>query len=204
MNIFLLDNSPSLLAKAHDDNRCAKMCLETAQMLTDTIRGLGTCDHPRWLYKPCNPTHRIVRFLVSHSPCNAGPLLSEVFTIGLELGQEYSRRFGKQHKSHTYLLQLFNHCSNYYNLILTDSLPILTQHQPPCLSNIRASENRSKLFAYANYPVYRSDISPAQLVNLYRLYFVTKRNIRYEHTQPPEWFAQTLAQAKSLGLTIGA
>jgi hypothetical protein len=93
MNIFFLDENPTLSAKYHVDKHVVKMILETAQLLcgvhhtTDQV----TDQVP---YKLSHKNH----------PCAvwARESLSNYLylcELGLELGKEYTYRYGKKHKS---------------------------------------------------------------------------------------------------------
>jgi hypothetical protein len=93
MNIFFLDENPTLSAKYHVDKHVVKMILETAQLLcgvhhtTDQV----TDQVP---YKLSHKNH----------PCAiwARESLSNYLylcELGLELGKEYTYRYGKRHKS---------------------------------------------------------------------------------------------------------
>ena len=93
MNIFFLDENPTLSAQYHVDKHVVKMILETAQLLcgvhhtTDQV----TDQVP---YKLSHKNH----------PCAvwARESLSNYLylcELGLELGKEYTYRYGKRHKS---------------------------------------------------------------------------------------------------------
>ena len=91
MNIFVTSNCPEKSAKNLDDRRCIKMCLETAQMLSTALRELGSVDSK--LYKSTHKNH----------PCNVWvreTSMNYVWTLAhFEfLLEEYTARYGKQHK----------------------------------------------------------------------------------------------------------
>ena len=97
MNIFFLDENPTLSAKYHVDKHVVKMILETAQLLcsvhhvTDQDTDQDTDQVP---YKLSHKNH----------PCAiwARESLSNYLylcELGLELGKEYTYRYGKRHKS---------------------------------------------------------------------------------------------------------
>ena len=97
MNIFFLDENPTLSAKYHVDKHVVKMILETAQLLcsvhhvTDQATDQVTDQVP---YKLSHKNH----------PCAiwARESLSNYLylcELGLELGKEYTYRYGKRHKS---------------------------------------------------------------------------------------------------------
>jgi len=93
MNIFFLDENPTLSAKYHVDKHVVKMILETAQLLCSVhhVTGQYTDQVP---YKLSHKNH----------PCAvwARESLSNYLylcELGLELGKEYTYRYGKKHKS---------------------------------------------------------------------------------------------------------
>jgi len=99
MNIFYLDHDQATCAKFHCDKHVVKMILETAQILCATHDRYG--EHQDWMYKP---TH------VSH-PCTlwAGDSVAHydwLHKLGMELCYEYTRRYGKVHKTQSILKQL--------------------------------------------------------------------------------------------------
>jgi hypothetical protein len=97
MNIFFLDENPTLSAQYHVDKHVVKMILETAQLLCgvhhmtvhDTIHDTGQVP-----YKLSHKNH----------PCSiwCRESLSNYLylcELGLELSKEYTYRYGKRHKS---------------------------------------------------------------------------------------------------------
>lgn len=90
MNIFILDNSPTLAATYYCDKHCLKLCVEIAQLTCSTANLNG-------LTSPYKTTHK-------NHPCSIWVRSSVdnwLWTIehGLELCYEYTRRYGKRHKS---------------------------------------------------------------------------------------------------------
>ena len=90
MNIFLLDKNPSKCAAYHCDKHVVKMILESAQMLCTAHWQTGS-------EAPYKPTH------VNH-PCNLWLLQSLdnynfLCNLGYELCKEYTRRYGRVHKT---------------------------------------------------------------------------------------------------------
>jgi hypothetical protein len=111
MNVFFLDENPKLSAQYHVDKHVVKMILETAQLLcgvhhmTDqvTTKYRPSTDQVTTKYPPS--THQ-VPYKLSHKnhPCAvwARQSLSNYLylcELGLELGKEYTYRYGKRHKS---------------------------------------------------------------------------------------------------------
>lgn len=94
MNIFALDQDPAKAAAFHCDVHVVKMILESAQMLSTVLRGIGA-DCPS-LYKPTHAKH----------PCTiwAGETRSNflwLVSLATELGKEHARRHSpkRPHKS---------------------------------------------------------------------------------------------------------
>lgn len=92
MNIFVLSTDPALAAQALCDKHIVKMCLETAQLLSTAARLHGAnCGD---LYRPTHVNH----------PCSIWTRSSRenyrwLLLHGNAIGQEYSQRYGKIHKS---------------------------------------------------------------------------------------------------------
>jgi len=94
MNIFFLDENPKLSAKYHVDKHVVKMILETAQLLCSVHHVI---DPPNIHQVPYKLSHK-------NHPCAvwARESLSNYLylcELGLELGKEYTYRYGKKHKS---------------------------------------------------------------------------------------------------------
>lgn len=92
MNVFFCDWDPNQAARSLANRHVVKMTLETAQILSTTARLQGR-EHES-LYRPTHKKHPVVRGCVSN-PVYAGWVLLH----GRALAEEYTRRFGKVHKS---------------------------------------------------------------------------------------------------------
>lgn len=79
-------------AQAHYDKHVVKMCLEYAQILS-TVSGRG--------YKPTHKNHPCVKWAAA-APENYAWL----YNLAIELGREYTQRYGRVHKSTLALLDL--------------------------------------------------------------------------------------------------
>lgn len=96
MNIFYTSTDPLICATALDDKRLVKMCLETAQMCSTTVRIINLMpDTPAINSLLLAPTH------VNH-PCNIwarSNLLNLHWLVqhGLHLCREYGARYMKVH-----------------------------------------------------------------------------------------------------------
>jgi hypothetical protein len=93
MNIFFLDENPTMSAQYHVDKHVVKMILETAQLLC----GVHHATAPDNTYVPYKLSHK-------NHPCSiwARTSLSNYLylcELGLELCKEYTYRYGKRHKS---------------------------------------------------------------------------------------------------------
>jgi hypothetical protein len=94
MNIFFLDENPKLSAQYHVDKHVVKMILETAQLLCGVHHSINPFSDLQVPYKLSHKNH----------PCAiwARESLSNYLylcELGLELGKEYTYRYGKKHKS---------------------------------------------------------------------------------------------------------
>jgi Pyrimidine dimer DNA glycosylase len=90
MNIFVLDNDPVVAASYYIDKHCVKMPLEIAQLLCTTInlQGVETPYKPTHINHPCSVWLR-------ESLANWNWLVRH----GIAVSEEYTRRYGKRHKS---------------------------------------------------------------------------------------------------------
>lgn len=93
MNIFFLDENPTLSAQYHVDKHVVKMILETAQLLC-SVHHVTEQVTEQVPYKLSHKNH----------PCAvwARQSLSNYLylcELGLELCKEYTYRYGKRHKS---------------------------------------------------------------------------------------------------------
>lgn len=88
MNIFVLDEDPKIAAQYHCDKHVVKMLLETAQLLSGALPYQSGIYRPTHLKHPCSiwtrESHENFQWLAN---------------LGISLGNEYSARFGKTHKS---------------------------------------------------------------------------------------------------------
>lgn len=116
MNIFVLDNDPGRAARDHCDKHVVKMILESGQMLC-TAHWL---NWSRMLWAPKLKPRQLQQWLFDNVPADLQPpwKMSHVHhpctqwtqhvwgnymwhsRLGLALCEEYTRRYGKEHKSH--------------------------------------------------------------------------------------------------------
>lgn len=90
MNIFFLDYDPKKCAEYHVDKHVVKMILETAQLLCGANWMSGS-EAPYKLSHKNHPCSIWVRKSLSN--------YLYLCELGLELGEEYTYRYGKKHKS---------------------------------------------------------------------------------------------------------
>ena len=90
MNIFVVDEDPEIAARQLCDKHVVKMILESAQMLCTVAHNHGF-NAP---YKKAHPKHPCTLW-VGKSAENWQWLI----THGLAMAEEYTRRYGRVHKS---------------------------------------------------------------------------------------------------------
>lgn len=91
MNIFVVDEDPQQAARDLCDKHVVKMPLESAQMLCTVLVELGVAGVP---YRPSHLNHPCTRWAAA-TRSNFDWLV----THGRALCNEYTRRYGKDHKS---------------------------------------------------------------------------------------------------------
>lgn len=101
MNIFVTDLCPKKSAEYLDDKRVVKMVLETAQILSTALR-INGCDDDS-IYKATHRDHPVVKWAAA-TRGNYWWILQH-FNY---LCREYTRRFGKIHKSQELVVPFFN------------------------------------------------------------------------------------------------
>ena len=151
MNIFVLHKDPVIAATMACDKHVVKMILETAQMLCTAARALGS-------EAPYGATHK-------KHPCTIWASTSQgnwdwLIRHGMALCAEYTKRYGKVHKSQA----VIEHCKNL-------KLAFGSQHQTP--------------FPQAMPPQYKDDCA----VTAYRAYYHgEKAYFATWKTQKPDWW----------------
>ena len=151
MNIFVLDRDQQIAAQMACDKHVVKMILETAQMLCTVVHAHGH-DAP---YRSTHKKHPCTLW-AGKSRANWSWLVA----YGLALCAEYTKRYGKVHKSQS----VIEHCSK---LKLSFSLSQLTP------------------FAQAMPPQYKNEC----VVTAYQAYYHgEKASFATWKTQPPAWW----------------
>lgn len=155
MNIFVLSEDPKIAARQHNDKHCIKMILEHCQLLSTAIQ---TCTNStiEGLYKITHLNH----------PCSKWVRESRENFLWLcemteELFQEYTRRYGKHHKSYA----VFQKCVEHAHTIPSNGLTPFAQAMPD------QYKHQSAVEAYRTY------------------YLNDKRDIsKWKNGNTPEWW----------------
>ena len=152
MNIFVLDSNPVTAAIQQLDKHVVKMPLESAQMLCSALIAHGVEDTP---YKKAHPKH----------PCTLWAAQTRTNFLwlvkhGISLSEEYTRRYGKRHKSQ----DVIEWCAAQADAIPAGELTTFAQAMPEQYKNPDA-------------------------VTAYRQYYMgEKRNIATWKQNRPAWF----------------
>lgn len=93
MNIFVLDENPTIAAQMHNDKHVVKMILETAQLLCGVHHSINSeySDIPYRLSHKNHPCAIWVRECIEN--------YTWLCDLGIALCEEYQYRYGKRHKS---------------------------------------------------------------------------------------------------------
>ena len=94
MNIFFLDENPTMSARYHVDKHVVKMILETAQLLCGVHHTVNPSSSHQVPYKLSHKNHPCA--IWTRESLSNYLYLCE---LGLELCKEYTYRYGKRHKS---------------------------------------------------------------------------------------------------------
>ena len=150
MNIFKLDESPVVSAKYACDKHVVKMILESAQMLC-AVHPEGTAPYKRSFYNhPCTKW-------VRESARNYEWLLLHAYA----LCEEYTRRYGKVHKTEAVIEWCDNHRPELPNTERTK--------QPTCMPDYCKTES---------------------VVESYRKYYINEKAkfAKWKDGNIPSWF----------------
>lgn len=151
MNIFVLDENPEIAATMMCDKHIVKMILETAQMMCTVVASYGHAT-------PYRPTH-------ARHPCTiwAGESRANwnwLVDHGMALCEEYTKRYGKVHKSQ----EIIEWCA---------------------MTHIELPELPQTPFAQAMPPQYKNDC----VVTAYRAYYMgEKAPFATWKTESPDWW----------------
>lgn len=154
MNIFILDRDPKVAAQFHCDQHIVKMAIEYAQLLSTAIHSTGSTPNDN-MYKPTHINHPCAIWTAS-SLKHWGWL----WLLGHHVGNEYTKRYGKIHKS-TRVLRC---------LPVPNKMPDLGWQDPP----------------QAMPDEYKS----ADVVNAYRNFYLFDKVkfARWNYSNPPPWW----------------
>lgn len=123
MNIFILDYNPKLSAQYHADKHM-KMILESAQILSTVVRLYNIKDD--MLYRPTHQKHPSTIWTAASK--DNFQWLSD---LGIYLGEEYTYRYGKIHKS----IEIIKKAQQYSNLLPNNGLTKFAQAMPDQYKN---------------------------------------------------------------------
>jgi hypothetical protein len=162
MNIFPLEGDKNsinwkLSSQSLDNTRTIKMILETAQLLSTALSQNGL--EP--IYKPFNPKHPSCLW-VAESSYNF-EVLAE---YGIWLAEEYSARFGKEHKSKAIIFRS------------------LERFQ---VGKQRFPKHNETPFRMAMPEEFKNS---GDVVGAYRNYYLTKPTMVYPENKVPGWFRE--------------
>jgi hypothetical protein len=156
MNIFFLDRDPKLAAKYHCDQHVVKMAIEYAQLLSTALVLTGSTTN-EYVYKATHSNH----------PCALWARSSFehwkwLWLLGHHVGNEYTKRYGKIHKS-TRVLR---------NLPVPNNIADFGWHDPP----------------QAMPDEYKDD----DTVKAYRDYYLCDKSrfCRWNHSSTPYWWEE--------------
>ena len=161
MNIFVLDESPTIAARMHCDKHIPKMCVEAAQMMASALRQHGATDEQMPLTKSGTP----YKGGYAHHPCTvwASTNFANFYWLlvhGTALCREYQKRFNKEHACQQPILDMVQ---------VSGLIPF--GHLTP--------------FALAMPDEYRDD----DVVKAYQAYYHSKQFAKWEKGTPtPDWW----------------
>lgn len=130
MNIFVLDTNPVIAASFYIDKHCVKMPLEIAQLLS-TTHNLVNINGEMAPYKTTHQNHPCSKW-IRESIDNWLWLVEH----GLAVSQEYTKRYGKVHKSQAVIEWCFANVPNLPDIGLTP----FAQAMPDDCKNVDAVE----------------------------------------------------------------
>ncbi len=170
MNIFFLDENPTLSAQYHVDKHVVKMILETAQLLCSVHH---VTDQEPTKYRTSTVQ---VPYKLSHKnhPCSvwARQSLSNYLylcELGLELGKEYTHRYGKRHKS----IDVIEWC-----IVNKPNIPDIDFTQP-AMAMPDEYKTDSVVESYRNYYI-GAKISLASWKNREKPFWFGKKELQYD------------------------
>ena len=115
MNLFFIDRCPIKSAQQLCDKHVVKMVLETAQMCSTALHEWDEALNNT--YKSAYKNHPMTVWVRENMP----NFWHWALTHGLAIGNEYTYRYGKHHKSTAVLQEMRNTCL-WMNTITTNSI----------------------------------------------------------------------------------
>ena len=143
MNIFFLDKTPEKSAEYLCDKHVVKMILETAQMLSTVAHEYKYHNTPD-IYKPTHPNHPMTKWVNTHK--NNYLWACE---HGLSLCDEYTKRYGKVHKSQKLIQTLHDLCKSVFSFNGGECNSTFITPPPQCMPD--QYRNKNYVTAYRNY-----------------------------------------------------
>jgi hypothetical protein len=163
MNVFFLDRDPEKCAIAHYDTHVVKMILESAQLLS-TAHHLCGSGGPYKVTHQNHPSAVWARATVNH--------YSWLYCLMIRLGNEYTHRFGKEHKT------IRDHRDTLFE---TPSAIKALGWQDPPQAMPEHCQNEDAVTAYRNY------------------YTTEKLNLmKYTNRETPLWLANKIGTTVSM------
>lgn len=180
MNIFVLDSDPIIAAKMACDQHVVKMVTESAQMLSTAHRVMGDKEYDNILFKATHVNH----------PCNKWVRNNYWNYLWLwkhynALGQEYTRRYNKSHKSYSNSLR-----NVLYMFPLMEEESLITPLFPP--SSISSPPPLCMPDHIAE--PYKKNHTWESTVQAYRQFYIQEKSkfARWKHSEPPVWYTEGL------------
>lgn len=168
INIFILDEDPAKAAQYHCDKHVVKMILEVGQMLCTAHReldGVDTLDS----FETGEPYHIVELYKSTHKNHPCAKWIREsvgnyhwAFIHFRNLGMEYQKRYGRNHKTHE---KYWWHLGMYPNNIPGGTRTPFAQAMP-------------------------DEYKDPDAVKAYRAYYIGAKSdiAKWNHSETPEWW----------------
>ena len=170
MNIFFLDENPRIAAQSLCDKHVVKMVLETAQMCCTAMQLNFELTPLPSTYKPAFVNHPMTKWVGETDENMNWALLH-----GICIGDEYTYRYGKKHKSQQVLLDIQDHYFPILNdLFYYNRYGIEISEPPLCVPDHCTAGPGGYRMNYVD--VYR------KYYNLHKSHLLT-----YTNRDKPEW-----------------
>lgn len=177
MNVFFLDRNPVCAAQCQCDKHVVKMVTETAQMLS-------AVHH--FAYTELKGSNKIYRLAYAKHPWTKWAFWSRLhyrwlLAHGIALGQEYTYRYGKIHKSAEVIegIAEWSDENKFWRVTSVDGGSI--KWVPYC---VRTEDE------YITYAGGRIRRDPVEAYRSYYKYKNTIMDMRWTKREPPPWFTE--------------